>query len=62
VTLETKSTATQELGALTGYPPDSIDVVLCTHLHLDHVGWNTRWGWHEMGAHIPKRTLPVRSA
>ena len=20
-----------------------LDVVLCTHLHLDHVGWNTRW-------------------
>ena len=26
-----------------GYPPESIDTVLCTHLHLDHVGWNTRW-------------------
>jgi glyoxylase-like metal-dependent hydrolase (beta-lactamase superfamily II) len=26
-----------------GYPPDSIDYVLCTHLHVDHVGWNTRW-------------------
>ena len=25
-----------------GYPPDSIDTVLCTHLHVDHVGWNTR--------------------
>jgi glyoxylase-like metal-dependent hydrolase (beta-lactamase superfamily II) len=25
-----------------GYPPDSIDLVLCTHLHVDHVGWNTR--------------------
>jgi glyoxylase-like metal-dependent hydrolase (beta-lactamase superfamily II) len=25
-----------------GYPPDSIDKVLCTHLHVDHVGWNTR--------------------
>lgn len=24
-----------------GYPPDSIDTVLCTHLHVDHVGWNT---------------------
>ncbi|WP_417518229.1 MBL fold metallo-hydrolase [Minwuia sp.] len=24
-----------------GFPPDSIDVVLCTHLHVDHVGWNT---------------------
>src|SRR2546423_5332213 len=24
-----------------GFPPDSIDAVLCTHLHVDHVGWNT---------------------
>lgn len=32
------------LEALTaaGYPPDSIDTVLCTHLHVDHVGWNTQ--------------------
>ncbi len=26
-----------------GYPPESIDAVMCTHLHVDHVGWNTRW-------------------
>jgi glyoxylase-like metal-dependent hydrolase (beta-lactamase superfamily II) len=32
--LETLTTA--------GFPPDSIDTVLCTHLHVDHVGWNTR--------------------
>jgi len=25
-----------------GYPADSIDQVICTHLHVDHVGWNTR--------------------
>jgi glyoxylase-like metal-dependent hydrolase (beta-lactamase superfamily II) len=25
-----------------GFPPESIDIVLCTHLHVDHVGWNTR--------------------
>lgn len=25
-----------------GFPPESIDLVLCTHLHVDHVGWNTR--------------------
>lgn len=28
--------------AAAGYPPESIDTVLCTHLHVDHVGWNTR--------------------
>jgi len=28
--------------AAAGFPPESIDVVLCTHLHVDHVGWNTR--------------------
>ena len=31
----------QDLAAA-GYPPESIDTVLCTHLHVDHVGWNTR--------------------
>ncbi len=25
-----------------GYPPESVDLVVCTHLHFDHVGWNTR--------------------
>ncbi len=25
-----------------GTTPADIDFVLCTHLHLDHVGWNTR--------------------
>ena len=24
-----------------GFPPETIDTVLCTHLHVDHVGWNT---------------------
>jgi len=27
--------------AAAGYPRESIDTVLCTHLHVDHVGWNT---------------------
>jgi glyoxylase-like metal-dependent hydrolase (beta-lactamase superfamily II) len=30
----------QNLGAA-GYRPEDIDFVLCTHLHADHVGWNT---------------------
>lgn len=25
-----------------GLAPEDIDIVLCTHLHADHVGWNTR--------------------
>lgn len=25
-----------------GLAPEEIDFVLCTHLHADHVGWNTR--------------------
>jgi glyoxylase-like metal-dependent hydrolase (beta-lactamase superfamily II) len=25
-----------------GAKPEDIDVVLCTHLHVDHIGWNTR--------------------
>ena len=32
-----------------GFARESFDVVLCTHLHVDHVGWNTmlvdgQWG------------------
>ena len=33
-----------------GFPPEAIDVVICTHLHVDHVGWNTRL---ENGTWIP---------
>ncbi len=28
--------------ARVGLKPEDIDIVLCTHLHFDHVGWNTR--------------------
>ena len=24
-----------------GCPREAIDIVVCTHLHVDHVGWNT---------------------
>jgi glyoxylase-like metal-dependent hydrolase (beta-lactamase superfamily II) len=27
--------------ARAGFPRESIDTVVCTHLHMDHVGWNT---------------------
>lgn len=26
-----------------GFPPESVDLVVLTHLHADHVGWNTRY-------------------
>ena len=25
-----------------GFAPEDIDLVMCTHLHFDHVGWNTQ--------------------
>ena len=25
-----------------GVAPESVDYVMCTHLHVDHVGWNTK--------------------
>ncbi|MBT3535566.1 MAG: MBL fold metallo-hydrolase [Rhodospirillaceae bacterium] len=28
--------------AAAGVQPEEVDFVLCTHLHVDHVGWNTR--------------------
>ncbi len=35
--------STNFLGELekAGFEPAGIDVVVCTHLHVDHVGWNT---------------------
>ncbi len=28
--------------AAAGVSPEQVDIVMCTHLHADHVGWNTR--------------------
>jgi glyoxylase-like metal-dependent hydrolase (beta-lactamase superfamily II) len=28
--------------AAAGMQPEAVDFVLCTHLHVDHVGWNTK--------------------
>ena len=28
--------------AAAGVRPEEVDFVLCTHLHVDHVGWNTQ--------------------
>jgi glyoxylase-like metal-dependent hydrolase (beta-lactamase superfamily II) len=36
--------STDYLGRLAaaGVAPEDVDVVMCTHLHTDHIGWNTR--------------------
>ena len=33
-----------------GFAPERIDTVLCTHMHVDHVGWSTRL---DNGAWVP---------
>lgn len=39
--------------ARAGFAPGDIDLVMCTHLHFDHVGWNTRL---ENGKWVPTFT------
>jgi glyoxylase-like metal-dependent hydrolase (beta-lactamase superfamily II) len=39
----------QRLGEI-GVRPEQVDHVVCTHMHSDHVGWNTRW---EGGRWVP---------
>jgi glyoxylase-like metal-dependent hydrolase (beta-lactamase superfamily II) len=36
--------------AALGVSPEDVDFVMCTHLHVDHVGWNTRL---ENGTWVP---------
>jgi glyoxylase-like metal-dependent hydrolase (beta-lactamase superfamily II) len=40
-TWNNRNTPFLETMTAAGFAPDSIDTVLCTHLHVDHVGWNT---------------------
>jgi glyoxylase-like metal-dependent hydrolase (beta-lactamase superfamily II) len=37
-----RDTAFMDALAAAGLGVEDIDVVMCTHLHIDHVGWNTR--------------------
>lgn len=41
-TWNNRSTPFLETMSAAGFAPESIDTVLCTHLHVDHVGWNTK--------------------
>ena len=36
--------------AAAGVRPEQVELVMCTHLHVDHVGWNTRL---ENGSWVP---------
>jgi len=47
--MSTDETYMRNLAAI-GLTVDDIDFVMCTHLHADHVGWNTR---RESGRWVP---------
>ena len=40
-----------------GVAPEDIDIILCTHLHVDHVGWNTRIK-RPLGADLSQCAVP----
>jgi len=46
-TWNNRNTPFLETMTAAGFAPDSIDTVLCTHLHVDHIGWNTRLEGHQ---------------
>ncbi|ATZ23219.1 putative quorum-quenching lactonase YtnP [Streptomyces lavendulae subsp. lavendulae] len=39
--------------AAAGFAPESVDLVITTHLHTDHVGWNTRRAGHDWISTFP---------
>jgi len=43
----------EDLASL-GLAPEDIDLVLCTHLHFDHVGWNTYWDGAQWAPTFPR--------
>lgn len=46
----------ERLAAL-GVQPEEVDFVLLTHLHADHVGWNTRWDGARWVPTFPNATV-----
>ena len=42
-----------------GLGVEDIDFVMCTHLHGDHVGWNTQARKRPLGPDLPEGALPV---
>jgi glyoxylase-like metal-dependent hydrolase (beta-lactamase superfamily II) len=45
-----------------GVRPDDVDVVVNTHLHYDHVGWNTVAGGHGRVPTFPRATYLIPAA
>ena len=45
--------------AAAGFSVNDIDFVMCTHLHTDHVGWNTQARERPLGADLPEGALRV---
>ena len=45
-----------ELFAL-GIGYEQVDYVFCTHLHIDHTGWNTDAARRPLGADVPEREI-----
>lgn len=48
--------------ASAGFAPEDIDVVVCTHLHSDHVGWNTVLADNEWVPTFPNATYLIAKA
>jgi len=51
----------QELAAA-GVEPDEIDLVVLTHLHLDHIGWNLAWDGDRARPLFPRARYLVQRA
>jgi glyoxylase-like metal-dependent hydrolase (beta-lactamase superfamily II) len=45
-----------------GVEPDEVDVVILTHLHLDHVGWNLAWDRDQARARFPQARYLIQRA
>jgi len=42
-----------------GTAPETVDYVLCTHLHVDHVGWQNVVGRPHLASDLPERSPSV---
>ena len=43
--------------AAVGIQPSDVDYILLTHIHADHVGWNTRWDGEQWVPTFPNATV-----